>query len=309
MLEGSFNFNSTPLALPGTKVIIHKKPNQQRQTWGTHGINGWYLGPSREHYRGYQVFACKIKAECNSDDVEFFPQHTPKSPLNSSMCYKIQLRPHPLHTLDMIKWLGYKPLPTCSKNNKSTNRSTHHRGSRVQIPQHLWGCRHIRYPTQSRAPSKTQESNTHPSQCNWSTNPPTGLCSHWPWYWSLHGILTFGQKCQTCYQLEALLHEQTWMPGPRNGSKGKMNKHHLFHPTWSSTNWPAQGRHLWPHHICGLLTTEERTQLYPTDGWWKSDRLSRKCDHTHSRYDHGQRTRHQQDHIHTTAGKIHAWRH
>ncbi len=75
MLEGTYDFNSTPMAPPGTKVMVHENPTQ-RQTWGTHGINGWYLGPALEHYRCYRVFANQTKSERNSDTVEFVPQHT-----------------------------------------------------------------------------------------------------------------------------------------------------------------------------------------------------------------------------------------
>eukprot|EP00957_Ditylum_brightwellii_P020660 1558100-Ditylum_brightwellii.AAC.1 len=35
-LHGTFDYNATPLALPGTKVLIHKKVDQ-RTSWGTHG--------------------------------------------------------------------------------------------------------------------------------------------------------------------------------------------------------------------------------------------------------------------------------
>ena len=47
-IEGQFNFNKPPLAPPGIKVIVHKKP-QQRKTWGIHGVPGWYIGPAMEH--------------------------------------------------------------------------------------------------------------------------------------------------------------------------------------------------------------------------------------------------------------------
>ena len=48
MMEGNFDFNKTPLAPPGTKFIVHKKPNRSH-TWGQHGIQGWYIGPLVEH--------------------------------------------------------------------------------------------------------------------------------------------------------------------------------------------------------------------------------------------------------------------
>jgi hypothetical protein len=75
MLEGNFDFNKTPMAPPGTKVILHEKP-QQRKSWDPHGAEGWYLGPALEHYRCYRVFVNKTKPEQVSDAVEFFPQHT-----------------------------------------------------------------------------------------------------------------------------------------------------------------------------------------------------------------------------------------
>ena len=36
-LFGQFDFNQTPLAPPGTKVLIHEKP-RQRPTWAPHGV-------------------------------------------------------------------------------------------------------------------------------------------------------------------------------------------------------------------------------------------------------------------------------
>jgi hypothetical protein len=75
MLEGTFDYNKTPLAPPGTKVIIHEKP-QQPKTWDPHGTEGWYLGPAMEHYRCHRVFTNKTKAERITDTVKFFPQDT-----------------------------------------------------------------------------------------------------------------------------------------------------------------------------------------------------------------------------------------
>ena len=46
---GVFNFAATPLTLPGTKVLIHLKPDQVA-TFGTHAIDSWYVGPFLEDY-------------------------------------------------------------------------------------------------------------------------------------------------------------------------------------------------------------------------------------------------------------------
>ena len=74
-LEGAFDYNKTPLAPPGTKVVIHEKPDK-RALWAAHGVNGWYLGPAVEHYRFYRVYDNNTRAERNADTVKFSLQHT-----------------------------------------------------------------------------------------------------------------------------------------------------------------------------------------------------------------------------------------
>jgi hypothetical protein len=54
-LNGPFDFNPTPVAPPGSRVIFHEKP-RQRKTWAPHGVNGFYLGPAMERYRYHRVY-------------------------------------------------------------------------------------------------------------------------------------------------------------------------------------------------------------------------------------------------------------
>ena len=61
-LHGQFDFNRTPLAPVGTQVIVHEN-SQQRDTYGAHGVDGWYVGPSMEHYRCYHCFVNKTGGE------------------------------------------------------------------------------------------------------------------------------------------------------------------------------------------------------------------------------------------------------
>lgn len=49
-LEGSFNFEATPMAPPGTKTYVHVKPSK-RASWGFHAEDAWYAGPAPKHYR------------------------------------------------------------------------------------------------------------------------------------------------------------------------------------------------------------------------------------------------------------------
>ena len=69
-LQGQFNYNQTPLAPPGTKVIAHNKPDK-RASWAPHGNHGWYVGPALEHYRCYHIFITKTQAYRITDTVEF----------------------------------------------------------------------------------------------------------------------------------------------------------------------------------------------------------------------------------------------
>ena len=81
-LHREFNYNTTPLSPHGTQIIFHEKPTV-RVTWEAHGVKGWYLVPSTEHYRCQRVYITKKIWERDSDCVEFFPQNTPL-PYNSS---------------------------------------------------------------------------------------------------------------------------------------------------------------------------------------------------------------------------------
>ena len=75
-LFGQFNFNATPLAPPGTRVIAHEKP-QQRGTWDPHGVNGWYVGPALEHYRCITCYIPTTGKERVVDTVQWFPHVVP----------------------------------------------------------------------------------------------------------------------------------------------------------------------------------------------------------------------------------------
>eukprot|EP00957_Ditylum_brightwellii_P194744 14834102-Ditylum_brightwellii.AAC.1 len=44
-----YNFNAHPLTPPGTQAIIHKKTGTQG-SFDYHGVDGWTIGPSMEHY-------------------------------------------------------------------------------------------------------------------------------------------------------------------------------------------------------------------------------------------------------------------
>ena len=75
-LKGTFDFTLTPLAPPGTQVIIIQKPTNH-QTWAPHGTDGWYLGPALHHYQCYRVWVPRTHAKHIADTISFFPKAVP----------------------------------------------------------------------------------------------------------------------------------------------------------------------------------------------------------------------------------------
>ena len=47
-LHGRYNFNRSPMAPPGTKVVFHKTLDQ-RTIWGQHGVQVSYIVPITKH--------------------------------------------------------------------------------------------------------------------------------------------------------------------------------------------------------------------------------------------------------------------
>ena len=78
---GGYDYNSTPLAPPGTKLLLHLKPSV-RESWAPHAVRGWYLGPAMDHYRCYRVWNVKTCAERIVDTVVWFPSKV-KMPVTS----------------------------------------------------------------------------------------------------------------------------------------------------------------------------------------------------------------------------------
>ena len=67
---GEFDFKSTPLAPPGTKIVAHIKP-QNRNSWDLNGAVGFYIGPALAHYRCITGYFPKTKSERVCDTVQY----------------------------------------------------------------------------------------------------------------------------------------------------------------------------------------------------------------------------------------------
>jgi hypothetical protein len=71
-IYGQYDFNRSPMAPPGTRIIAHETPSR-RNTWAN-GLDGWYIGPSLEHYRCYTVYITKTRGKRIVETVDFFPE-------------------------------------------------------------------------------------------------------------------------------------------------------------------------------------------------------------------------------------------
>ena len=69
---GVFNFNKTPIAPVGCKVIVHDT-RMERGSWADHGTDGYFIGPAPRHYRNFKCWMPKTNATRLSNTVEFFP--------------------------------------------------------------------------------------------------------------------------------------------------------------------------------------------------------------------------------------------
>jgi hypothetical protein len=74
-LNEHYDFNLSPMAPPGTRIIAHEKPDQQASL-DPYGVDGYYLGPALDHYRSYQVYITKTRGARIADTVELFPSKT-----------------------------------------------------------------------------------------------------------------------------------------------------------------------------------------------------------------------------------------
>ena len=98
VLEGNFNFDATPMAPPGTQVVVHEKPNNRR-SWSAPGVDGWYVGPAWDHYRCHEVYIPRTRAFRFSDTVDFFPTAVALTPKKTAQ----QIKQHFQKLVDLYK--------------------------------------------------------------------------------------------------------------------------------------------------------------------------------------------------------------
>ena len=71
-IHGQFDFNRTPLAV----ILMYETPSQRR-SFAAHGLTGYYVGPSTDHYRCYKVFLSATDSTRDAVTLEWFPHTIP----------------------------------------------------------------------------------------------------------------------------------------------------------------------------------------------------------------------------------------
>ena len=99
-MNGQFDYNRTPLAPPGTRVLVHEKPSA-RDSWSPHGVDGWYIGPALESYGCFKVWIWDTRNERVCDTLEWFPS-TVTLPLASSINLIIAAANNLVHALNHL---------------------------------------------------------------------------------------------------------------------------------------------------------------------------------------------------------------
>jgi len=73
MHNSKYDFQAHPISIYGMRAIVHEKPEDQK-SWDNHGVEGFYLGPSLNHYRCWDFYIPKTQRTHLSDTVQWLPR-------------------------------------------------------------------------------------------------------------------------------------------------------------------------------------------------------------------------------------------
>ena len=74
ILNGPYDWNRYPLAPLGCKAVVYED-GDTRGSWASHGVDAFYLGPAKDHYRCDHYYVPETRAYRISGSTELFPQH------------------------------------------------------------------------------------------------------------------------------------------------------------------------------------------------------------------------------------------
>jgi len=94
---GPFDFNRTPIAPPGIRVVAHERP-KECDTWAPHAVDGWHVGPAFERHRCPMIWGLDTRPQRVCDTVSWSPTKL-KMPTASSTDMIIAASKDILHAL------------------------------------------------------------------------------------------------------------------------------------------------------------------------------------------------------------------
>jgi hypothetical protein len=115
-LNRPFDFNKTPLVPPRTRVINHITPDQ-RSNMAPHGVDGWYVGPSPEHYRCHKCYLPSAHRTRDALTVDWFPHHLPFPKVTNDE----YLRQTATDMLTLLQDQAVNPIPSLTYGSPITN--------------------------------------------------------------------------------------------------------------------------------------------------------------------------------------------
>ena len=133
VLHGPYDWNRFPLAPPGCKAVIYESP-AQRGSWGSRGVDAWYLGPSMDHYRCCHYFVPETRAYRISGSAELFPQHCQVPNLTTGEHLQ-GLTDEVVNTLSIMTPMKQQQVLTSLRAKLAAHQPT---TSHVTHPLHAW---------------------------------------------------------------------------------------------------------------------------------------------------------------------------
>jgi hypothetical protein len=73
-VNGTFDYNKTPLAPVGTKGLVYEPP-AIRASWAPHGTDAYYVGPALKHYWCLRFYMPGTQRYCVVDTWQLYPMH------------------------------------------------------------------------------------------------------------------------------------------------------------------------------------------------------------------------------------------
>jgi hypothetical protein len=115
-IDGNFDFNRSPLAPPGTRVVVHVT-TEKRHNMAPHGVDGWYVGPSPEHYRCHKCYIPSTFGTRDALTVDWFPHNIPFPKVTADE----YLRQTANDMLTLIQGTKTNPIPSLTFGSNITN--------------------------------------------------------------------------------------------------------------------------------------------------------------------------------------------